>query len=299
MNKLKSALLAVALPAAFVAAQTAPADADPVIISAGAITIRRSELEGALRTLPAEYQKYASGPGKREFAEDYLRMRLLAVEGTKQGLDRSPEVMKQLELMKQNLVASAHLQTIESGITVSDAELKTEYDANQASYDKVDARHILIAFKGSPAAQPGKPELSDADAKAKADGIRKKLVGGADFAALAKAESDDTGSGANGGSLGAFGKGQMVPEFETAAFAAKAGELTPVVKTQFGYHIIKVEKHELTPLSEVKDALEKSQRQKKLQAKLAALVSGTGPKYDESYFGAAKETAPGPTTRKQ
>jgi peptidyl-prolyl cis-trans isomerase C len=288
VNKLKSILLALAFPAALIAAET-----DPVIISAGSVTVRRSEFESALKSLPADYQQYvASGPGKRSFAEDYLRMRLLADEGLKQGLDRSPDVVKQLELMKQNLVANAHLQTIESGVAVSEAELRKEYDANKASYEQVDARHILIAFKGSPAAQPGKPELTEAAAKAKADSIHKQLAGGADFAALAKTESDDTGSGANGGSLGTFGKGQMVPEFETAAFAAKVGELTPVVKTQFGYHVIKVEKHVLTPFSEVKESLEKPQRQKKLQAKLAALVAAAGPKYDETYFGAAKEPAP-------
>src|SRR5207253_1159347 len=136
-----------AAPAATVPPATAAAQADPIVIAAGDLSIRQTEFEAALKSLPAEYQQYATGPGKRQFAEDYLRMKMLAAEGVKSGLDKDPEVMSQLALMKENLVAQAQLTRIEKGITVSDEDLKKKYDANKDQYEQVKARHILIAFK--------------------------------------------------------------------------------------------------------------------------------------------------------
>jgi parvulin-like peptidyl-prolyl isomerase len=278
-------------PAAAATAAPAPA-ADPIIMAAGDIAIRQSEFETALKTLPAEYASYAQGPGKRQFAEDYLRMKMLAAEGTKNGLQNDPDVIQQLNLMRENLVANAQLQKIQDSIKISDADLQKKYDENKNSYEQVKARHILIAFKGSPAAQQGKPELTEEQAKAKAEEIRNKIVGGASFEELAKKESDDTGSGAEGGELGEFGRGQMVPEFEKAAFEAKAGEVTPVVRTQFGYHIIKVESHGYTPFEQVKAIIEKNERQTRLQAALESMKSASKPTFNDAYFGAPAAPQP-------
>jgi peptidyl-prolyl cis-trans isomerase C len=278
-------------PATAAPAAATAAEADPIVIAAGNVAIRQSEFESALKTLPAEYQQYASGPGKKQFAEDFLRMKILASEGMKAGLDKDPEVVRQLNLMRENLVANAQLQKIEKGITVTDEDLKKQYEAKKNEYEQVGARHILIAFKGSPAAQAGKPELTEEQAKAKAEEIRTKIVGGASFEELAKTESDDTGSGANGGALGEFNRGQMVPEFEKAAFEGKVGEITPVVRTQFGYHVIKVESHGTTPFDQVKTFLERNTRQERLQAKLDELKTNAKPTFNESYFGAAQPEA--------
>ena len=267
------------------AAATAQAAADPIVIAAGDVTIRQSEFENALKTLPAEYQQYAMGPGKKQFAEDYLRMKMLAAEGFKAGLDKDPDVVRQLSLMRENLVANAQMQKIDKAIVISDEELKKVYDSKKAEYEQVGARHILIAFKGSPAAQQGKPELTEEQAKAKAEELRNKIVSGAaKFEDVAKTESDDTGSGANGGQLGEFGRGQMVPEFEKAAFEGKVGEVTPVVRTQFGYHIIKVETHGTTAFDEVKPVLERDARQKALQDKLDAMKNTAKPTFNDTYF---------------
>jgi len=283
--------LALAAAAAFAQSKpaapapgTATASADPVIMTAGSVTIHKSEFEAALKTLPAEYQSMLSQPaGRKQFADDFLRMRLLASEGTKAGLQNDPEVLNQLNLMRENLVATAELKKIDSGITVSDAEIQKAYADNAKEYEQVKARHILIAPKGSPAAQAGK-DLTDEQAKAKAEDLRKQILAGANFEELAKKESDDTGSGARGGDLGSFGHNQMVPEFEQAAFAAKVGEVTPVVKTQFGYHIIKVEGHETTPLDQVRPTIEKNLKQTKLHAALDAMKENAHPTFDETYF---------------
>src|SRR5207237_1492898 len=131
--------------------------AELAISTAGSVTIRKSEFEAALKTLPAEYQNMLSQPaGRKQFADDFLRMRLLASEGAKAGLQNDPEVLNQLNLMRENLVATAELKRIESGITVSDAEIQKVYADNAKDYEQVKARHILIAPNGSPAAQPRK-----------------------------------------------------------------------------------------------------------------------------------------------
>ena len=278
------------------AATTATAQADPIVIAAGDLAIRQSEFEGALKTLPAEYQQYAAGPGKRQFAEDYLRMKMLAREGAKAGLDKDPEVVRQLALMRENLIAQAQLEKIEKGIDISEADLRKLYDAQKAQYEQVKARHILVAFKGSPAAQAGKPELTEEQAKAKAEELRKQIVAGASFDEIAKKESDDVGSGARGGDLGEFGRGQMVPEFEKAAFEAKVGEVSPVVRTQFGYHIIKVDEHGSTPFEEVRPTLERTEKQARVQAALDQMKNNAQPTFNEAYFSAPAPAATTPAT---
>ncbi len=297
MKKTTILIAILALSAIGAIAQDKPqttASTDPIIVAAGDVTIRQSEFESAIKTLPAEYQQFAQGPGKRQFAEDYLRMKMLAAQGMKDKLENDPEVIQQLALMKENLVANAELQKIEKGITVSDADLQKAYDANKAEQEKVSARHILIAFKGSPAAQAGKKELTEEEAKAKAEGIKKKLEGGASFEELAKAESDDKGSGARGGELGSFGRGQMVEEFEKAAFAAKPGEIVGPVRTQYGYHIIKVESHETTPFAQVKAQLEKSERQRLLKEKLDEMKKNANATFNDAYFAPPPPAKPEP-----
>jgi len=272
-------------PAAATTTATPATNPDPVIVSAGSVVIGRSDFETAVKSLPAEYQSYALGPGKKQFADDYLRMKLLAAEGMKNGLDKDADIVKQLNLIRENLVAQEELKQIDTTIAVSDADLKKAYDENKKDYEQVKAKHILIAFKGSPAAQKGKKELTDAEAKAKAESLRAEIVAGkAKFEDVAKKESDDVESGKSGGELGSFARGQMVPEFDQAAFGAKTGDLTPVVKTQFGYHIIKVEEHSMTPFDQVKATLEKSVKQKKLKDTLDAMKESAKPVYDEAYF---------------
>jgi hypothetical protein len=292
-------------PAPAATATTAPpaTDPDPVILSAGSVAIRKLDFEAAVKTLPAEYQTYALGPGKKQFAEDYLRMKLLAAEGMKSGVDKSPDVVRQLDLLRENLVAQEQLKRIEQSITISDADVKKAYDENKKDYEQVKAKHILIAFKGSPAAQKGKKALTEAEAKAKAEELRKKIVAGtAKFEDVAKKESDDLDSGKNGGELGAFGRGQMVPEFEQAAFSAKPGDVTPVIKTQFGFHIVKVLEHNFTPLETVKPSLEKNLRQKKLRETLDAMKESAKPVFNDVYFAPpppAKAEAPAPKSEKK
>jgi peptidyl-prolyl cis-trans isomerase D len=136
---------------------------------------------------------------------------------------------------------------------VSPTEVEAYYTAHQTDYqvpEQARSRHILIKF-------PGGAAKTDAEAKAKAEALLKQIQGGADFADLAKKNSEDPGSGAQGGELGFARRGTMVPEFDTAIFTQKIGD-TSLVKSQFGYHIIQVEERQTAhtqPLSEVQPTI--------------------------------------------
>ena len=147
-------------------------------------------------------------------------------------------------------------QKIEAGLTMSDAQLRSAYAGSMDNFrtpERVGARHILVMTQG-------KPDGDKSKLKAKAEDLLKQLKGGADFAELAKKSSDDTGSAQRGGDLGLFGRGQMVPEFEKYAFSGKINDISPIIETQFGYHIIQVTSKEpakVKPFEEVKDSIAK------------------------------------------
>ena len=152
-----------------------------------------------------------------------------------QALDMTEKDL--LDYTRRDLVISNFIQqNIAEKVSVSEEESKKFYEDNIDKFkqgESVRASHILIGVDPSATADDKKK------AEEKISKLRKELAGGADFATLAK-ENSTCPSSQQGGDLGYFGKGQMVPPFETAAFALKKGELSDIVETQFGYHIIKV-----------------------------------------------------------
>lgn len=155
--------------------------------------------------------------------------------------------------------------------TVSEKESRAYYDGNLESFKKpeqVRASHILIKV------DPGADEAKKAEARTKIESLQAKLKNGEDFGALAKEYSEGP-SGPKGGDLGFFGRGQMVKPFEETAFSMKPGQVSGMVETRFGYHLIMVT--ERTPEStlsyeEVKDRLEQYLKQQKAQEAIAAYV---------------------------
>jgi len=158
---------------------------------------------------------------------------------------------------------------INSKIAVQDADVSTFYQQNLDRFkqgESVHASHILFSVPQD-APPPQKTE-----AKTRAQSALKQIKGGADFAEIARTQSQDQASAPNGGDLGFFPKGQMNPQFEDAAFKLKAGGISPVVETPFGFHIIKVHEKRgprTAPLPEVagqiKDFLMQGQREQKLE----------------------------------
>jgi peptidyl-prolyl cis-trans isomerase C len=173
---------------------------------------------------------------------------------------------------RKNIVIDNLLQKEVLGkISVSEADAKKFYDENQDKFkapEQTKASHVLITVD-----QKATPEEKK-KAKEKADAIRKRVAGGEDFAAVAKAESKCP-SAAKGGDLGYFGKGQMVPAFEEAAASLKLGQISEVVETQFGYHIIKVtdrKQAETVKFNDVKGKIEDYLKNQEAQKPMADYV---------------------------
>ncbi|MDP1897040.1 MAG: peptidyl-prolyl cis-trans isomerase [Sulfurimicrobium sp.] len=178
--------------------------------------------------------KQRAGMGQPDNAEtrksiiDQLAMQLLvSQEALKKGLDKTPEVMDQIDLTKQSILANAFVQDYIKNHPVSDDMLKAEYDKtkSQMSGNEYKARHILVE--------------KEADAKDIIAKLKKDIKA---FDKLAKDKSKDPGSKAQGGDLGWFDMRSMVPEFGEAVAKLEKGKFTvEPVKTQFGYHVIMLE----------------------------------------------------------
>ena len=275
------------------AASAAPAtDPNAVVITIGDHKITAAQFLDLVKALPAQYQDTARGAGKRDFARNLVELQILADQALKLGLDQQPDTKLQLEFQKDNMLAQAMFLNLQQTATISDAEIQAYYDAHKAEYETLTARHILIRVKGAPMpAAPGKPELSDDEAKAKAEAIRKRIVGGEDFAKIAKEESDDTSSGEKGGDLGEFKKGMMVPPFETAAFALKTGDISEPVLTPFGYHIIQVQTHTTKTLAEVKPDILAQLKPDAARHAVAELTDKAKFNLNDDFFGPAPPPA--------
>lgn len=164
-------------------------------------------------------------------------------EAFNEQLEQSGFTDEQLEeLLRQRVLQAKIAEEIggqDAEVTEADVEAFYEQNKDTRFGAQATARHILV------------------EDKAKADKLMAEIEGGADFAELAKEHSTDTGSGAQGGDLGEFGPGQMVPEFDEAVFGAEVGELVGPVQTQFGFHIIEVTgKTEGETLDEARDEIE-------------------------------------------
>ncbi len=158
---------------------------------------------------------------------------------------------------------------------ITDDKAKEYYEKNKKDFyvDEVEASHILISTTDDNGKELSKKEIEKA--KKKAEDILKRINNGEDFAKLAKENSDDPGSASKGGDLGYFGKGEMVPEFEEAAFSLKKDEVSEIVKSEYGYHIIKLtDKNQgQTPFEEVKGDIIQILKEQALTKNIENIIS--------------------------
>lgn len=230
--------------------------------------ITNADLDAFLANLPAEQRQYASNPYFREqYLEQFIVLHALEKMADDLGLDKSEDYVKMLESVVRDIKARMAMNEIMKGIEVTDEAAEKFYNANPENFKKpetVSAKHILVAEE---------------------DACKEALAaiqnGEKTFEDCAK-ECSTCPSGQNGGDLGEFGRGQMIKEFEEAAFAAEVGQIVGPVKTQFGYHLIKVEaKNEpiVMTFAEVKDQIKKSLLQQKQQQAYTAKVAELKEKY--------------------
>ncbi len=213
------------LTGSFLIMATLPVQAadDPVVAVVNGSKILRSDVEQAHDNLPPEYKAVPLDQIYPMLLASLIDSKLVATDAQARNLDEDAEFKKTLSLVREQLLERfAVRKEIESAVT--DEKLRKMYEDSVAGgAQEVHARHILL-------------KTSD-----EAVAVIKELDSGADFAELAKEKSTGP-SGPRGGDLGFFGKGQMVPPFEEAAFAMDAGKYSrEPVKTQFGFHVIKVE----------------------------------------------------------
>lgn len=201
-------------------------------------------------------QGQPDSPELRKMIIENLAMQaMVANEATKKNLDKTPETMRQLDMLRQSLLANAFVQDYIKSNPVTDEMVKAEYDKMAAKNggEEFKARHILVKTEA---------EAKDIIAKVKKDMKQ--------FGALAKDKSQDPGSKVNGGDLGWFNPAGMVPEFGAAVKAQKKGEVSETpVKSQFGYHVIVVDdSRPITPppLDQIKDQLKQQVQREKLKA---------------------------------
>lgn len=241
--------LAIALLAATplaTRAQTAPAD--PVVARVNGGEIRLSDIAEAAQGLPQEYRGMPQNLLMPMLVDQLIDRASVAALARQQGLDKDPTVMRAIARATDEALENAVMRR-DIGPTITEADIRARYDREIAGKEgeaEVHARHILVA--------------SEADAVK----VIAELKKGGDFAAIAKSRSSDPGAG-QGGDLGFFKKADMVPEFAEAAFALKPGQITEKpVKTQFGWHVIKIEERRSAPPPAFEQAQE-DLRQKMIQ----------------------------------
>lgn len=262
------------------------ADAAPeknaVLAEVGPYKLDTKTFEEQVKALPPQLQMMvAQNPqAKEQLVERWTQITLLAMKARDMKLDQTSEFKSKVEDLKNSLLAQEIIRKeIDKDVPVSDEDAKKFYEKNKSEFSQpemIKARHILIKV------QSGAPEKTWKEAETKARDIKKKLEKGADFAQLAKQYSEDPGTKDKGGELGLFPKGRMVPEFENAAFALKAGEISAPVKTPFGYHIIKVEEKKPAEVKTLKEAMPQVKqmvKSEKQQTELKQLIDQIKTKY--------------------
>jgi peptidyl-prolyl cis-trans isomerase C len=206
------------------AAKPAPAP-DTVLANVNGKAITQADVALAETDLDPQFAKLPPEQRRAAALSALIEIRVMADKAVADGIDKDPEFQQRMELLRERALHSALVDKEVAG-AITDADLKKRYDeemAKQPPVNEVHARHILVKTKEE------------------AEAIIKELDAGGDFEKIAKEKSTD-GAAPQGGDLGYFAEGQMVPEFSKAAFALAVGKYTEQpVKTQFGWHIIKVE----------------------------------------------------------
>lgn len=210
----------------------------PVLIQGPKVAIDTLDIQADSLRMPAEMRDtvLARAQTVTQIASNLYARRVMASRAETEGVEKDPEVAAALKIARDKVLSDAYIAKIDKQSTPTDAAAegfaRDIYKAKPERFkapEQVRVRHILV-------------EGSDANSRAQIEKIMQELKSGADFAKLAQERSADKGSAAKGGDLGAFERGRMAPQFDEAAFAlTKPGQLSDVVETQFGFHILKLE----------------------------------------------------------
>ena len=235
-----------------------------ILANVGGMPITDEDVNEFLRELGPRAQSYMNPEGRKVVLNQLVASKLLLLDARRNLLEAEPEFKAQLARLKESLLTSYATEKVISSVSVSDKDAEEYYNKNKEQFvtgETVNASHILV------------------DSEEKANEILAKINAGEISFEDAAAEYSSCPSKAKGGNLGDFGRGQMVPEFDTAVFKMAEGEITSApVKTQFGYHLIKLnskKESEQMPFesiaSEIKEALLAEKRRSAYESKINQL----------------------------
>jgi peptidyl-prolyl cis-trans isomerase C len=262
---LRNFLAMVVLVGAAVGAPCAHAEtdgADPADAARfGDRSITEEELAEAYRGLPSRVRKSMSQAQQLEFVEGLVLRELLYEEAVRRGIHEDPEVRRRVAETRQRLVLEELSARLASEVVIEDQDVASYYEENRDEFStgRVRVSHILVRDA---------EEADQVHAKAEASP--------ASFADLAREHSLDAVSAKKGGDLGFFGRGRMAAEFEEVAFSLRTpGEIGPIARTNYGYHIIRLEERdegEIRPLAEVRDRIRSMLRLKENERRSTELA---------------------------
>lgn len=233
-----------------------------VLATVNGVDITEDVMERTIQEIPQERRDYfMSDFGRKQLLEQMINVELINAYSQEIGIESDEFYRTRMEQMEKDVRFNATMNRIMSDVTVSDDDIRERYDSQPENFgtaESIGARHILV------------------DSEDQAKEIRSKLDSEELSFADAATQYSSCPSKEQGGDLGSFGRGMMVPEFEEAAFASPLDEVTEPVKTQFGYHLIQVyEKTEpaLQPLEEVSESIRQGLIGEKQQEKYVEVIS--------------------------
>lgn len=240
---------------------------DKVLALVNGAEIKESDIQNTINRFPSDKQgQLSTENGRKQLLNEIIFFELVYNYAKDTNLEKDSLYLQKIKEAKKEILTQTAIAKAMNGVSVTDQEIKDYYEANKNMYktpEMVSAKHILV------------------DNIEKANEVLKHISGGMPFEEAAQKYSSCP-SKAQGGNLGKFSKGQMVPEFEDAAFNLDIGIISEPVKTQFGYHLIKVEEKiepALKSFDEVKDAIKRGLLQERQAYTYSKLDSDLRDKY--------------------
>jgi peptidyl-prolyl cis-trans isomerase C len=251
---------------------------DKVVMRVNGEPVSEREFMAFLENAPEEARPlYASPQGRHAIAEELVRLKVLEQEARRLGIADSPEVITQINMARSQITAGRALQAIVEKL--ADERMRAAFEEERSS--SVTLRHILIAYEGGAVPPRDGEPRAEAAAMQKAQRLVAMIRSGADFEQVARAESDDQQSGAEGGLLGPARPDMLPPDVAPIVAQLKPGQVSNPTKTQFGIHIFRVEEpslEQLTPL------LRQRVMQQTAQEEMTRLQKGAKVDLDPKFF---------------
>lgn len=238
-------------PAAGLEGRQDPRPGDPVVIEVNGEPIRLSELGAALDSLPPQMrERYSNEIGRKEVAEELVRMKVLEQQARRMGLGEDPDVRGRLEMLEANALASAALQRLVKN--AGPAKVEELYEKSRDRFETAQVKSILLPYQGSRATPRSGQPLSAEAAQSRARRLVTRIRKGESFDAIARAESAD----GRGGEPSEVARGNLPRVLEEVIFSLPIGQISDPVRTSFGIHIFQVTERKTAPLEQVRAILQ-------------------------------------------